>query len=367
MKDKVQVSFYVNGTRRELNVKPYWNLLRALREELGITSVREGCSEGECGACTVLLNGEAVSSCLVLASSLNQDDQVTTLEGIGDNGALHPLQESFHNHGAAQCGFCTPGIILSSKSLLDQNPEPSREEISEAISGNLCRCTGYVKPIEAIYSTSRGSVAPHEPDEGAGREESGFSVVGKSALRVDGEDLVTARTRYVDDMAFPNMLHAKALLSKHHHALIRKLDVSKAESLPGVAAVLTAKDVPNNMYGGGIKDQPCLCEDRVRHLGDIVAVVAAEDPDIAEEAVKLIEVEYEELPAVFDPMEAMEPDAVQIHPHGNFVPGPAGPNKNRWQVRKGDVEAGLKEADLIIEDTFTTPMCEHVHIEPHVA
>jgi CO/xanthine dehydrogenase Mo-binding subunit len=194
--------------------------------------------------------------------------------------------------------------------------------------------------------------------------ESPFQMVGRRMPRIDGEDLVSARTRYVDDLFFPRMLHAKALLSRHHHAWVRRLDVTRAEGLPGVAAVITARDFPNNLYGRYIKDQECCASDKVRYLGDILAVVAAEDADTAAEALERIEVEYEELPALFDPLEAMKPGAVPIHPHGNLVP--CGKN-NRWQVRKGEIERGLKEADLVLQETYTSQMTEHVSIEPHVA
>ncbi len=363
MDNWIDVSFAVNGILLKLKIREHWTLLRVLREQLQVTSVREGCAAGECGACTVLLNGNPVPSCLVLAATLNEKDQVGTLEGISEGNALHPLQKAFHQFGGVQCGFCTPGMILSAKALLDRNVKPTREDIREALSGNLCRCTGYLKPIEAVYGASRGDITPQRKED-YGLKESDLTFVGKPVLRIDGEDLVTARVRYVDDLVFPRILHAKALLSKHHHAWIRKLDVSKAQRLLGVAAVLTAKDIPNNFYGYYVKDQPILCQDKVRHLGDIVAVVAAEDPDIAEEAVSLIEVEYEELPAIFDPLEAMKPDAIQIHPHGNLVPW--GKN-NRVQVRKGNIDQGLREADLVLEETYTSAMNEHVHLEPHVA
>ena len=157
----IDLSLTVNGTIHHLKVKGHWTLLRVLREQLGVTSVREGCSEGECGACTVLLNGLPVPSCLVLAGTL-ENAEVTTIEGIDKETSLHPLQEAFHNYGAVQCGFCTPGMILSAKALLDRNPKPSFEEIREALSGNLCRCTGYFKPIQAVYGASRGHIAPEE-------------------------------------------------------------------------------------------------------------------------------------------------------------------------------------------------------------
>lgn len=159
MEELIETTLTVNGLPHKLKVKGHWSLLRILREQLGITSVREGCSEGECGACTVLLNGQPVPSCLILAGSLEKAE-ITTLEGISQKDNLHPLQEAFHQFGAVQCGFCTPGLILSAKALLDQNPKPSRQEIRMALSGNLCRCTGYLKPVEAIYEASRGRTAP---------------------------------------------------------------------------------------------------------------------------------------------------------------------------------------------------------------
>jgi carbon-monoxide dehydrogenase small subunit len=163
MDDWIDLSIVLNGTPQALKVRPNWTLLRVLREQLGITSVREGCSEGQCGACTVLLNGDPVPSCLLLAGTLEKAE-IVTLEGLKTGDRLHPLQEAFHNFGAVQCGFCTPGMILSAKALLDRNPNPSYEDIREAISGNLCRCTGYLKPVEAIYQVSRGRTSP-APEE----------------------------------------------------------------------------------------------------------------------------------------------------------------------------------------------------------
>jgi carbon-monoxide dehydrogenase small subunit len=163
MEDWIDLSIVLNGTPQALKVRPNWTLLRVLREQLGITSVREGCSEGQCGACTVLLNGDPVPSCLLLAGTLEKAE-IVTLEGLRKGDVLHPLQEAFHNFGAVQCGFCTPGMILSAKALLDRNPNPSYEDIREAISGNLCRCTGYLKPVEAIYRVSRGRTSP-APEE----------------------------------------------------------------------------------------------------------------------------------------------------------------------------------------------------------
>ncbi|MGQ9508981.1 MAG: (2Fe-2S)-binding protein [Thermodesulfobacteriota bacterium] len=143
------IRFVLNGKKIEVEVPPNWTLLRLLREKLGLTGTKEGCGIGECGACTVLLDGLAVNSCLILVPKI-EGRQVETVEGLGCRESLHPLQKSFVENGAVQCGFCTPGMLMSAKALLEKNPKPTREEIKEAISGNLCRCTGYQHIIEAI-------------------------------------------------------------------------------------------------------------------------------------------------------------------------------------------------------------------------
>ena len=162
---KRPIKFTVNGEWYEIYTEPWKTLLDVLREELGITGVKSGCREGECGACTVLIDGKAVNSCLMLALQAD-GKEITTIEGLSKGETLHPLQQSFIDHFAVQCGFCTPGMILSAKALLDRNPSPSEEEIRVALSGNLCRCTGYVKIIEAVLAASR-----NEPQERLGRHE----------------------------------------------------------------------------------------------------------------------------------------------------------------------------------------------------
>ncbi len=151
---KKVIRFILNGKEVEVEVSANWTLLRLLRERLGLTGTKEGCGIGECGVCTVLIDGMAVNSCLVLAPKV-EGRSVETVEGLGKRESLHPLQKSFIEHGAVQCGFCTPGMLISAKALLIKNPKPSREEIKEAISGNLCRCTGYVQIIEAIEEVDK--------------------------------------------------------------------------------------------------------------------------------------------------------------------------------------------------------------------
>ncbi|MBF7084462.1 molybdopterin-dependent oxidoreductase [Desulfallas sp. Bu1-1] len=327
-------------------------LVDVLREKLGLTGTKKGCNSGECGACTVLLDGQPVASC-VLPALKAQGKQIITVEGLGTAKELHPLQKAFLVHGAVQCGFCTPGMLMSAKALLDKNPSPTPEEIKMAISGNLCRCTGYKKIIDAVMAAAaelRGEKTITMPTVGE-------QVVGSSVPRVDGIPKVTGQAKFADDLSFPNMLYAKVLRSAHAHALIKNINTKRAKALPGVIAVLTADDVPGrNGYGIHIKDQPVLAKDKVRHYGDAVAVVAAETLKIAEQALELIEVDYEPLPGVFTVEDALKPGAPKIHPNGNLV--------LHRKVYKGDIEKGFQEADVIIEDTFKTPMVEHAYIEP---
>lgn len=350
--NKTLLQFSVNGQQHQIEIEPSMTLVDVLREKLGLTGTKKGCNSGECGACTVLLDGQPVASC-VLPALKAQGKQVITVEGLGTAKELHPLQKAFLAYGAVQCGFCTPGMLMSAKALLDKNPSPTPEEIKMAISGNLCRCTGYKKIIDAIMAAAselRGERTITMPAVGE-------QVVGSSVPRVDGIPKVTGQAKFADDISFPNMLYAKVLRSAHAHALIKNINTERAKALPGVVAVLTADDVPGrNGYGIHFKDQPVLAKDKVRHYGDAVAVVAAETVKIAEKALELIEVDYEPLPGVFTVEDALKPDAPKIHPNGNLL--------LHRKVYKGDVEKGFQEADVIIEDTFKTPMVEHAYIEP---
>ena len=352
------VQFTVNRELRSLSVGRQ-TLLEALRLDLGVTSPKRACDAGECGACTVLLDGRPVNSCLVLAATA-AGREVTTVEGLSQGSSLDPLQRSFHAHGAAQCGFCTPGMLLSAKALLDAKPDPTIAEIREAISGNLCRCTGYVKIVEAIAAVCRRrhEAADHKPPPG----KTGAGIVGQRMPRIDGLGHVTGTTRFTDDLSLPGMLFARPLYSAHDHARIRRIDVSRALRMPGVIAVITAADVPENRQGLTVKDQPVIADDRVRHRGDVVAFVAAVDHDTATEALARIDVDYEVLPAIFDPLEALGPDAPLIHEGGNLVPFNA---LKSIRIRRGDVEAALQASALVLEETYRTPPIEHAAMEPH--
>lgn len=348
---KRQVSLTVNGERVTATVDADLTLLRFLRETLRLTGTKEGCGQGECGACTVLVNGQAVNSCLIPVVAVD-GCEVVTIEGLARNGELDPLQQAFIDEGAIQCGFCTPGAIMSAKALLLANPKPSEEEIREALSGNLCRCTGYQKMVRAVKVAS-GQVPPREIHPSSPN----YSVIGRKVRRRDAIDKATGRAAYADDISLPNMLYGRALRSAYPHALIKGIDCSAAERVPCVVAVLTAKDVPGlNRYGLVYLDQPVLADDKVRCLGDAVALVVAESERAAEEALGLIQVDYEELPGVFSAEEALKPGAPVVHEKGNLV--------QHTKVRKGDVAAGFAQSEVVVENTFRTQCVEHAYLEP---
>ena len=348
--EKQTISLYVNGSPHQVEIGPKTTLLEALRDGLHLTGTKNGCGQGHCGACTVIVDGKAVRSCIYKASRAD-GARVETIEGIAHDGELHPLQEAFIEHGAVQCGFCTPGMIMAAKALLDAHPHPTDEEIKDALKRNLCRCTGYTRIIQAIRGAA-GGAPPQLPET-----ENPLAAVGCPAPRPDARDKVTGQAIYAADLYFGGMLHAKVLRSKYPHARVLRVDTSKAKTLPGVAAVLTADDVPGAKNHGIVRpDWPVLAYDKVRYVGDAIALVAAETEEIAEKALGLIEVEYEPLPVVTSPQEALAPDAPLVHDDGNLL--------KRIQVRKGDTEKGFAEADVIVEREYRTPSLDHAFLEP---
>ena len=368
MSSELLVTLHVNGQRHVLGVKPGMTLQKVLRDQLGLTGTKNGCEAGDCGACTVLKDGRAVASCLVLAVEA-EGSRITTIEGLSEDGGLHPLQKSFIKHGALQCGFCTPGQIMSALALIQQNPDPSRGEIVAALGGNLCRCGSYTRIISAIqnwkdFENTEIDTEPHAGDERD--QERDHSVVGHGVTRYDAPDKVSGRAIYTADIKLPGMIYGKVLRSPIPHGLIRSIDTSRAHKLPGVLAIITGEDVPDTWYGVSPAryDEQILAKERVRYLGDEVAAVAALDEDTALRALELIEVEYEELPAVFDPKEAMAPDAPLIHPED---PRYAENISTRVEWDFGDVEKGFEEADHIREERFVGNRTYQSPIEPHAA
>ena len=348
----------VNGTPVDIEVPESRYLSEVLREDLRLTGTKIGCAEAECGICSVLVNGTPVVSCVFPAFKAN-GATVETIEGLGKDGKLHALQQAFLDHGAVQCGICTPGLIMTAKGLLDGKAaarEPVTEaDIREALKDSFCRCTGYQSIINAILQAAGHDVKPYIPATKAPRE-----VVGKPRPNPNALAKITGQARFTDDYHFDGMLHARTKRAHVPHARIRHIDVDKARALDGVHAVLTHADVPGrNAHGIVTVDWPVLCRDKVRYVGDAVAIVAADSEAIADAALALIEVDYEELPAVTSPLAALAPDAPLVHeerPDGNLL--------KHIKVKKGDIGAGFAGADVIIDRTYRTPTTEHLFLEP---
>jgi CO/xanthine dehydrogenase Mo-binding subunit/aerobic-type carbon monoxide dehydrogenase small subunit (CoxS/CutS family) len=350
------ITFTLNGIERTVKFAHDMLLLDLLREELGLTGTKRGCGNGECGACTVLVDGQLLASCIYPAAKV-EGRSVTTVEGLGERNNLHPLQTWFLKRGAVQCGFCTPGLLMSSKALLDVNPDPTPDQVRQAIAGNLCRCGGYQKVAEAVLAAGaelRGETPRGREDVG------GEGALGRSLVKVDGIPKVMGTAQFAEDLKRPGMLYASMLTSPHSHARILSIDPNPALTLDGVVTVLTAKDVVGpNSYGVIRKDQPFLAEDKVRYAGDPVAVVIARDKHLARRAAREIRVHYEVLPALFDAREAMKPDAIQIHERGNIL--------LHRKMRKGNIQAGFERADVVVQRSFVTQTVDHAYIEPEAA
>ncbi|HXV41955.1 MAG TPA: 2Fe-2S iron-sulfur cluster-binding protein, partial [Anaerolineae bacterium] len=317
MSEKQTYTLTVNGVQRQVTATPKTFLMDVLRDQLRLTGVKDGCGTGHCGSCVVIQDGEAVRSCLVPMKRA-EAAKIMTIEGLtGPNGGLHPVQQAYVDQGATQCGFCTPGFIMSTVALLEKNPNPTLAEIYDGHQWNICRCTGHNAIIRAIQQAA-GQAVPPLPSVKAP-----LKAISQPLPRPDAVDKVTGKGIYADDLYVEGMLHAKALRSQYPHARLLKVEVSHAKTLPGVTAVLTAADIPGRKDCGVHEvDWPVLCYDKVRYVGDAIALVVAETEEVAEAALKLIEVEYEPLPVVTGPKEAARQGAAILHEdheHGNFL------------------------------------------------
>lgn len=417
------IDLIVNGEPYSFNVSPGLTLLELLRSE-GFFGVKYGgCKKGECGACSVLLDGKIVNSCSMLAVQAT-GHRVETIEAVGshpDQGwrkttGLHPIQQALVDTGAIQCGYCTPAMVLAAKELLADTLTPTETEIRDALSGILCRCTGYIKPVQAILraaSILRGDevepvqVSPSSfssPEEADDRgadipntsnldgvslaqkvlpkiwvapELTLRSSVGKPEKKVDAVKLVQGKPAFTNDIELRGMLVAKVLHSPVAHAWIKEIYTEEAKALPGVAAVLTWKDIPRVVYSTAGQSDPIpgpldafSLDRKVRFVGDRVAFVAAETEAIADQALKLIKVEYEALPAILDSREAMAEGAPVIHDEPEYVNfADSDPQKNlaaEIRIDIGDVEQGFRDADFVFEQEYEVPKVQQAHIEPHV-
>jgi putative selenate reductase molybdopterin-binding subunit len=421
----------INGTEQQIEAAAGESLLKLLRSQ-GFFGVKHGCESGECGACTVLLDGKPVNACVYLAAQA-EGHRVETIEQVGQHPeqgwrsteGLHPLQQAFVESGAIQCGYCTPAMILAARELLERTPDPSEAQVRDVLSGVLCRCTGYLKPVQSILKAAavmrgekpadmgpedmtfhtglpggegdRDMDLPYPPGGGeypsslpvdtivrslpkviVTPETANWQRVGRPEKKVDAVKLVQGKPAFAADFERRGLLYAKVLHSPVAHARIKNIDVSRALELPGVEAVLTWKDIPRVVYSTAGQSDPIpgpldsfSLDNKVRFVGDRVAFVAAESEEIATHALDLIEVDYEILPAILDPAQALQSEAPLIHDEVEYVNfAKSDPSRNlaaQIHIDIGDVDKGFAEADAIFEDEYEVPKVQQAHIEPHVA
>jgi CO/xanthine dehydrogenase Mo-binding subunit/aerobic-type carbon monoxide dehydrogenase small subunit (CoxS/CutS family) len=346
------VAFTINGRKVSSRAAPIARLCDVLRDELGLTGTKIGCSAGDCGACTVLLDGRQVCSCLTALGQVQGRD-VVTVEGLADDRKLSDLQVAFHKHGAAQCGICTPGMLMAAADLLERNAKPGEGDVKDALGGVLCRCTGYQKIIEAVLDVANRPLLPLPPTAG--------EAVGARVPKVDGIAKLTGAESYGADAVPRDALWLRVIRSPHHRCRFRLGSLDEfVKRTRGIVRVLTARDVPSNGFGiyPAIKDQPVLAEGEARFRGEAVAAVIG-----SREAIEALDpgefpVTWEELPAVMGLDGAMAPGAHLVQPAkpGNLLLDGG--------VRKGDSAAAWKACAAIAEDTFETRFVEHAYIEP---
>ncbi|MGH3017854.1 MAG: selenium-dependent xanthine dehydrogenase [Gaiellaceae bacterium] len=340
------MDFTLNGRAVTAEPREGASLLELLRDELGLRSVKDGCApEGSCGACTVIVDGRAVVSCAQQATRA-EGKHVITQEGLSEDDRRR-WSESFAASGASQCGFCSPGIVMKAEALLHKNPDPSREEISRALLGNTCRCTGYVKILDAVERAAaarRGDPLP--PVESSGR-------VGTRTALYRGTRLALGDEPFVGDTVAPGMVHGALRFSDYPRAVVRRIDTSRAAAQPGVVAVVTAADVPGERTQGVLtKDwrQFVAEHETTAYVGDVIAAVAAETRATAREAAALIDVEYAE---VLEPVTSPFEEGARV--------------LSTSEVKRGDVDAALAGAAHVVSETFRTQFVEHAFLEPESA
>ena len=348
-------SFFVNGCQVSTSKKQ--SLLRFLRDEMHLTSVKDGCSQGACGACTVLIDGETCKACVVQTDRL-EGRSIVTVEGL-TKWESEVYTYAYGEAGAVQCGFCIPGMVMCTKGLLDRNPDPTEEEIKYALRNNYCRCTGYVKIIAAVKLAAKIMRAGKIPAAGADDW-----LLGSRVHRLDVEEKVLGYGKYPDDYYLDGMCYGTALRSKYPRARVLSIDTTAAKALPGVIDVFTAADIPGENKIGHLKhDQYTMIPvgGLTHYLGDAIALVAAEDMETAEKAKKLIKVEYEVLPAVHNIQEAAAEDAPLVFDEETT-------NVQAYKhVSRGNADEAISKAAHVISHHFETPWTEHAFLEPECA
>ena len=330
-------------------------LIRFLRDDLHLTSVKDGCSEGACGTCTVLIDGKPTKSCVMQAAKM-EGKEILTVEGLSER-EKEVYSYAFAACGAVQCGFCIPGMVISAKALIDKNPDPTRTEAAFAIRNNICRCTGYKKIIDGIMLSAKmlRENTPVPADSAEGK-------VGDRIRRIDAADKVLGRAEFADDIYLDGMIYGKAVRSAYPRAIVMAIRTDKAKALPGVVGVYTAADIPGQNKVGHIKhdwDTMIPVGTITHYLGDAVALVAAETPEILEEAVRLVEVDYTELPAVTDPFTALAEDAPLVHTDGNI--------QAHEHLIRGKADKKIAASKYKVTRHYELPFTEHAFLEPETA
>ena len=348
-----RIEFNLNASERAIEIEDGMSLLEALRDACGMISPKDGCSpQGQCGCCTVIVDGRAVVACAVPAKSV-AGKTILTLEGFSEF-ERDTFADSFIAAGGLQCGFCTPGIVVRAKHLIDKTPDPTDDQINRILSMHHCRCTGYVKIVDSIRLAAKGLRGEAEVYSNGhdGR-------VGTSTARYEARELALGDRPYIDDMTFPGMLHGAVRLSEHPRALVKRIDFSKAKEIPGVVSIVTAADTPGQRHQGLIyNDWPMFVAEgeETRYVGDVMAAVAAIDRRTARMAAQAIEIEYEVREPVTNPEDALKPDAPKLHKKGNLL--------SRSEIIRGDVDEALKNSAHVVEHTFQTQFIEHMFLEP---
>ncbi len=351
-----QIELWVNGRTHQLLVDQHDTLAYVLRNKIELTGTKIGCEQGSCGACTVHLNGVAVQSCITPVLKC-VGKRISTIEHIADKGTPHPLQQKFIEKGALQCGFCTPGMIMSTLDFLKENPNPSRNEIEEGLSGNLCRCTGYKKIIDAIKEYS---------EEKSANDSDKFKMIGEGRPYIEAIKKVKGEADYTDDILEKNALHCKFLRSPFAHAKIKSIAFDKALQMDGVVDVVIGKELPNKFGVLPIsEDETALAVDKTRYIGEIVVALVAETEQIAEQALSKIKVEYEPIKEYLEMMDSIEDvgENQQIHSHSRF-------NNNihkKAELRFGNQEEGYDNSHHKVEREFEFEGVNHGFTEPHAA
>lgn len=347
-------TFKVNG--QQIMTEKKMKLLPFLREDLSITSVKNGCSEGACGTCMILLDGKAIKACILSTDKIN-GKEIITVDGLSEK-EKRIYEWAFAEAGAVQCGFCIPGMIISAKGLLDVNNNPTINEIKKALRGNICRCTGYVKIFEAVLKVAKAL------REGLQFINEYTGKIGERVPRVDAKEKILGIAKYAEDLKIPGMTYGSAVRTKYARALIKSIDISKAKEIPGVIDVFIAKDIPGERNIGHltfISDWDALIAEGeiTRYIGDALALVVAETKEALHAGKEAVNIEYEVLETINSPKEAMAPGAPRIHEKGNIL--------FQQRLSRGDADEAIKNSAYAVTHTYKTPFTEHGYLEPESA